>query len=59
MRSRCASRYLGENPEWQFVPEDESYILPFMQHREKMRKQRVSGRRKIRDKGGGGGGGAL
>lgn len=34
-------RYLGENPEWEFIPDNESCVLPFQEYREKLSKQRV------------------
>lgn len=37
-----AGRYLGDNPEWEFIVEDKSLVLPFKEHRDVYAKQRVS-----------------
>lgn len=37
----CLCRYLGDTPEWEFIPENDICMLPFKMHRESMSKQRV------------------
>lgn len=34
-------RYLGDNPEWEFILSEEMHMLPFRQHRDRLCKQRV------------------
>ncbi|CAN0241684.1 unnamed protein product, partial [Hapterophycus canaliculatus] len=41
LHSARLKSYLGETPEWELIPQDDQHLLPFMEHRGDLSKQRL------------------